>query len=235
MTRGASLRTRLAVGVLVLTALGLVVSATVGTLLLRNYLVTQLDHQLAGSGRFADGALPAPPTTSTTTTPAPGERSVRAFPSPFVLTRLSPTGTVEETVRGSQAASSPAPYLEGLTPSTERGRRSTASPSTWTGADDAGYHYRAVAVPRPTGRCRSSSLSRRRPSTRRCSAPGSPRWLVGLLTLGLVGLLSGIGDPPRPATARRVEATAERIAAGDLSPARPGMPSRHRGRTASPR
>ena len=103
MRYGASLRTRLAVGVLVLTALGLVVSATVGTLLLRNYLVTQLDHQLAGSGRFADGALPAPPTTS----PAPGQDQGRAFPSPFVLTRLSPTGTVEQTVRGSQVVDEP--------------------------------------------------------------------------------------------------------------------------------
>ncbi|HSN06925.1 MAG TPA: two-component sensor histidine kinase, partial [Candidatus Angelobacter sp.] len=77
MIRGASLRTRLAVGVLVLTALGLALAATAGTLLLRNYLIGQVDHQLARSGRFTDGALP----------PAPGSEpgGGRSLPSPFVV------------------------------------------------------------------------------------------------------------------------------------------------------
>jgi two-component system OmpR family sensor kinase len=220
MRHSASLRTRLAVGVLVLTALGLVVSATVGTLLLRNYLITQLDHQLAGSGRFADGALPAPPTTPRPTAPAQGQG--RAFPSPFVLTRLSPVGAVEETVRGSQAATSPAPDVAGMTFADVRAL--DGQPFDVEGVDDSGYHYRAVAVPLAdaSGSVVVAISTASIDETVRRAALAA--LAVGLLTLGLVGLLSGIVIRLGLRPLEDVEQTAERIAAGDLSQRVPDMP-----------
>jgi len=216
--RGASLRTRLAVGVLLLTALGLVVSATVGTLLLRTYLVTQLDHQLAGSGRFADGALPAPPTSTT----APSQGGGRAFPSPFVLTRLSPTGVVEETVRGSQASTSPAPDVAGLTLADAQAR--DGQPFDVTGVDDAGYHYRAVAVPLADGSGTVVVAISTASIDETVQRAALAALAVGLLTLGLVGLLSGIVIRLGLRPLEDVEETAERIAAGDLSQRVPDLP-----------
>jgi two-component system OmpR family sensor kinase len=216
--RGASLRTRLAVGVLLLTALGLVVSATVGTLLLRTYLITQLDRQLAGSGRFADGALPAPPTTTTT----PGQGGGRAFPSPFVLTRLSPTGVVEETVRGSQASTSPAPDVTGLTIADAHAH--AGQPFDVSGVDDAGYHYRAVAVPLADGSGTVVVAVSTASIDETVQRAALAALAVGLLTLGLVGLLSGIVIRLGLKPLDDVEETAERIAEGDLSQRVPDMP-----------
>jgi two-component system, OmpR family, sensor kinase len=218
MRRGASLRTRLAVGVLLLTALGLVVSATVGTLLLRTYLVTQLDHQLAGSGRFADGALPAPPTT----TSSPGESGGRAFPSPFVLTRLSPSGAVQETVRGSQVSTSPAPDVAGLT--TADAQELAGQPFDVSGVDDASYHYRAVAVPLVDGSGTVVVAISTASIDETVQRAALAALAVGLLTLGLVGLLSGVVIRLGLKPLDDVEETAERIAAGDLSQRVPDMP-----------
>jgi two-component system OmpR family sensor kinase len=218
MRYGASLRTRLAVGVLVLTALGLVVSATVGTLLLRTYLVTQLDHQLAGSGRFADGTLPAPPTSG----PVPGQTQGRAFPSPFVLTRLSPTGTVEETIRGSQVSTSPAPDVAGLTLADAQAKG--GEPFDVVGVDDSGYHYRAVAVPVSDGSGTVVVAISTASIDETVQRAALAAFAVGLLTLGLVGLLSGIVIRVGLRPLEDVESTAERIAAGDLSQRVPDMP-----------
>jgi two-component system OmpR family sensor kinase len=218
MRHGASLRTRLAVGVLVLTAIGLVVSATVGTLLLRNYLVTQLDRQLTGSGRFADGALPAPPATA----PAPGQVQGRAFPSPFVLTRLSPTGAVEETVRGSQASTSPTPDVAGLT--VAEARALGGEPFDVVGVDDSGYHYRAVAVPLADGSGTIVVAISTASIDQTVQRAALAALAVGLLTLGLVGLLSGLVIRVGLRPLEEVELTAERIAAGDLSQRVPDMP-----------
>ena len=218
MKRGASLRTRLAVGVLLLTALGLVVSATVGTLLLRNYLVGQVDHQLAGSQRFADGALPQPPPSGTSPTPGQG----RVLPSPFVVTRLSATGVVEDQVRGSQVSGSPAPDVAGLT--LAEVTATGGAPFDVGGVDDAGYHYRAVAVPLADG---SGSVVVA-VSTESIDATVQRAALaalaVGGLTLGLVGLLSGVVIRLGLRPLEEVERTAEHIAAGDLSQRVPDMP-----------
>jgi len=221
MRYGASLRTRLAVGVLVLTAVGLVVSATVGTLLLRNYLVTQLDHQLAGSGRFADGGLPAPPSSVPTTPGVPGQG--RAFPSPFVLVRLSPTGSVEQTVRGSQVSTSPAPDVAGLT--LVEAQDKGAEPFDVSGVNDAGYHYRAVAVPLADGSGTVVVAISTASIDETIQRVALAALAVGILTLGLVGLLSGFVIRVGLRPLEDVERTAERIAAGDLSQRVPDMPA----------
>jgi two-component system OmpR family sensor kinase len=218
MRRGASLRTRLAVGVLLLTALGLALSATAGTLLLRNYLITQVDHQLAGSGRFSDGALPHPP--SSTTATAPGQ--ARALPSPFVLTRLSVTGVIIEQVRGSEVATTPAPDVAGLT--LAQVAATNGEPFDVTGVGDPGYHYRAVAVPLADGSGSIVTAISTASIDATVQRAALAALAVGALTLGLVGLLAGVVIRLGLRPLEEVEATAERIAAGDLSQRVPDMP-----------
>ncbi len=213
MSRGASLRTRLAVGVLLLTALGLALAATAGTVLLRDYLVSQVDHQLARSGRFTDGALP----------PGSAPGSGRTLPSPYVVTLLSSSGEVVGQVRGSEAATTPAPDVAGLTVADVRG--TGGQPFDVGGVGDAGYHYRAVAVPLLDG---SGSVVVAI-STESIDATVQQATLaalaVGALTLGLVGLLSGVVIRLGLRPLEEVERTAERIAAGDLSQRVPDMPA----------
>jgi two-component system OmpR family sensor kinase len=218
MNRGASLRTRLAVGVLLLTALGLAVSATVGTLLLRNYLVGQVDHQLAGSQRFADGALPAPPASGTG--PAPGQG--RVLPSPFVVTRLSASGVVEDQVRGSQVSTAPAPDVAGLTLAAVVA--TNGAPFDVSGVDDSGYHYRAVATPLADGSGSVVVAISTESIDATVQRAALAALAVGALTLGLVGLLSGIVIRLGLRPLEQVEQTAEHIAAGDLSQRVPDMP-----------
>ena len=215
MSRGASLHARLIVGVLLLTALGLTLAAVATNYLLRTYLVSQVDQQLLGAPRFADRLQPLPGG------PNGGQRQPQ-LPSPFVVTRLSSSGTVIEQTRGSQVAGAPAPDVVGLTLDEVHALR--GAPFDVSGVGDASYSYRAVAVPLADG---SGSVvvavsTESIDSTTRDAAIAA--LAVGLLTLGLVGLLAGgvIRVGLRPLD--EVEQTAERIAAGDLSQRVPDMP-----------
>jgi two-component system OmpR family sensor kinase len=221
MWRAASLRTRLAVGVLLLTALGLALAATVGTLLLRDHLVSQVDRELAGSGRFADGNLPPSPSVGSVSRPGAGPGQRPALPSPFVVTRLSADGTVVEQVRGSQAAASAAPDVSGLTLATVRSL--DGLPFDVAGVGDSGVHYRASAVPLANGSGSvvvAISMESIDATVQRAALAALA---VGMLTLGLVGLLSGVVIRLGLRPLEEVEATAERIAAGDLSQRVPDM------------
>ena len=218
MKRGASLRTRLVVGVLVLTAFGLALSATVGTLLLRNFLVGQVDRQLAGAQRFADGVLQqAAPSGGT-----PGQGQGRGLPSAFVFTRLSTTGVVVDQVRGSQVSTAPAPDVGGLT--IDQVTASGGAPFDVNGVDDAGYHYRAVALPLADGSGSVVVAISTESLDATIQRAALAALAVGALTLGLVGLLSGVVIRVGLRPLEEVEATAERIADGDLSQRVPDMP-----------
>ncbi len=220
--RGASLRTRLAVGVLVLTALGLVLAATAGTLLLRNYLVSQVDRQLAGATRFADGNLP--PSSGQAPTPgpvrAPGQG--RALPSAFTVTRLAVDGTVLQAVRGSQVSTAPSPDLAGLT------LRDVVAlggePFDVRGVGDAGYRYRAIAVPLADGSGSVVLAISIESIDATVTQAALAALAVGALTLGLVGLLSGLVIRVGLRPLEEVERTAARIAAGDLGQRVPDLP-----------
>lgn len=211
MRSGASLHARLTVGVLVLTALGLLLAALATNVLLRTYLTAGLDQQLMAAPRF-DGQLPD----------QGGSSSGRPqLPSPFVITVLDAQGTVTKQIRGSQVADVPAPDLSGITPALVQSQR--GQPFDLTSADGS-QSYRAVAFPaRDTGGTVVVAI----PTT---SADDTARKIalaslaVGLFTLGLVGLLSRyvIRVGLRPLD--QIEQTAERIAAGDLSERVPEMP-----------
>ncbi len=216
--RGRSLRSRLTVAVLVLTALGLTLATAAGAFLLRSYLVAQVDGQLSGAGRFA--ASPAVGALSGSAPQLP--EGAAQLPSPFVLTRLDASGAVVQQRKGTQVADAPAPDLSGLT--IDQVRATQGQPFDVSGVGDPAYSYRAAAVPLADGSgsvvlaISTESIDQ---TMRDVAIAGGA---VGLLTLGLVGLLAGgvvtIGLRPLA----QVEATAERIAAGDLSQRVPDMP-----------
>jgi two-component system OmpR family sensor kinase len=217
MTRAWSLRGRLTAGVLLLTALGLSLAAAASTVLLRDYLLTQVDLQLAGTSRIGTppGAAPGQPSI-----PPQGQ----GLPSPFVLTQLDAAGVVVQQSRGSQVAEAPAPDLSGLT--LERVRQLGTAPFDVSGVGDSAYSYRASAVPLADGTGSvvvAISTESIDATTQRAAVAASA---VGLLMLGLVGLLAGgvvrVGLRPLEG----VERTAERIAGGDLTQRVPPLPVR---------
>jgi two-component system OmpR family sensor kinase len=216
MARFGSLRTRLVMGVLILTALGLVLAATAGTLLLRSYLVNQVDRELQGVARFADGSsFPQAPIGS------PGRATGRPLPSPFVLTRLDPAGAVISQEQGSQVTSA-LPDLAGLT--VERARAQGSAPFDSVGVGDSTVHYRSSVAVLPDGSgtvVQSISMESIDATIQRATLASLA---VGLLTLGLVGLLAGVVIRIGLRPLDDVEATAERIAAGDLSQRVPDQP-----------
>ncbi len=212
MRSGASLHTRLTVGVLVLTAVGLLLAAVATNVLLRTYLVAGLDQQLMSAPRF-EGGLPEQDSSST---------SRPQLPSPFVITRIDSQGTVTDVIRGTQVGDLPSPDVSGITAA--RVQSLHGQPFDLASADGSAT-YRAVAFPARDG---SGSVTVVAIPT--SSADDTARKIalaslaVGLFTLGLVGLLSRyvIRVGLRPLD--QIEQTAERIAAGDLSERVPEMP-----------
>jgi two-component system, OmpR family, sensor kinase len=212
MRSGASLHTRLTVGVLVLTAIGLLLAALATNVLLRTYLVSGLDQQLMAAPRF-EGGLPEQ---------SGGSASRPQLPSPFVITRIDSQGTVTDTIRGTQVGDLPAPDVSGVTDAQVQSLH--GQPFDLTSADGS-TTYRAVAFPARDGSGSVTVVAI--PTT---TADDTARKValaslaVGLFTLGLVGLLSRyvIRVGLRPLD--QIEQTAERIAAGDLSERVPEMP-----------
>ena len=215
--RGASLHARLTIGVLLLTALGLVLATTACALLLRTYLIGQLDQQLQSAPRFADGRTPPAGAINE------GPNHDRQLPSPFSVTTLSATGTVVSQSQGSQLSGAPKPDLTGLTLDTVKAKG--GQPFDVGGVDDASYSYRAVAYPLSDGNGSVVVAVSMAPVNDTMTRVVLAALAVGLLTLGLVGLVSGgvIRVGLRPL--EDVERTAERIAAGDLSQRVPDMPA----------
>jgi two-component system OmpR family sensor kinase len=208
-----SLRSRLVVVVLLLTGLGLLLAGTAATVLLRAHLVAQVDDQLAGAARFQTSAPPPP---------QPDSNQRGALPSPFVLTTLDDSGTVQTQRRGTQTATAPAPDLSWLT-SAEVAALG-GEPFDVAGVGDAAYSYRAVAVPSADGTGTTVLAISTEAIDETTGRAALAALAVGLLVLGLVGLLAGgvVEVGLRPLT--EVERTAGRIADGDLSQRVPEMP-----------
>lgn len=215
MARGASLHTRLTVGVLLLTALGLVLAAVATNLVLRTYLISGLDAQLISAPRFTS-PQPLP------STPSSDEGKGPQLPSPFFITRLDSQGAVVEQSRGSQVADAPAPDLAGFTRSDAEATRGQVFEVS--GVDDPSFTYRAIAFP---ARDSGGSVVVAIPTS---SADDPARKValaslaIGLFTLGLVALLARFVIRVGLRPLDEIEQTAERIAAGDLSQRVPEMP-----------
>ena len=137
-----SLRARLLIGVVALAAVGLVVTGSAGTALLRSYLVRQLDDQLVagevalsgplGGGR--PGPLPVNPD--------------RQLPTPYVFTELDAQGVVQQRFGGSGTNSARLPELSGV--DTAKVRREAGKAFT-VPAVGGGSGFRVRALERSDG------------------------------------------------------------------------------------
>ncbi|MEU9076269.1 HAMP domain-containing sensor histidine kinase [Kitasatospora sp. NPDC048538] len=220
-----SLRARLLVLALGLVTTGLAVSDTVVLGTVRMQLVEQLDQQLQRFGQPLSHRTPARPGTGDPARPASGRRSM--LPSQYLVQFLSSDGKVQAVMRQPVSDSDPAPQLAGLDPTRTapdapfdlpdqrghrswrvlvlplQGPRSSTGPSAYA-SPAVTPTYVMVAVSREDidatiGKLRTSFL-----------AIGGAV-LVLIAALGLFAVRAGL----RPL--RRIEAGAERIAAGELS------------------
>lgn len=203
-----SLRARLLIGVVALAAVGLVVTGSAGTALLRNYLVRQLDDQLVAGEVALSGPLgggrPGP-------LPANADRQL---PTPYVFTELDAQGVVRQRFGGSGTNSARLPDLSGV--DTAKVRREAGKAFT-VPAVGGGSGFRVRAVQRSDGSGAGAvavSLQSVDAAVHRLELV---TWLVALGVLaGLVVLGSLVVRVAlRPLDA--VERTAEDISVGDLS------------------
>jgi two-component system OmpR family sensor kinase len=213
----ASLRNRLLVGVLLLSALGFTVSDFVAQNAMQKFLLQQVDQQLIN---VADGALlrvdragiQDDSDNGNTVAKAAAQAPLRSVPSSVSITLLDPFGNYVGGVGGDLNAQKISDYLVGTLPASAA--RYGNRPFT---LETPGSDFRVLArlLPSALGSVFvAQSLSGVDETTARLRVVFV---LIGLIALLLIGLASRlvIRVGLRPLVA--VEETAEKIAAGDLS------------------
>jgi two-component system, OmpR family, sensor kinase len=213
----ASLRNRLLVGVLLLSALGFTVSDFVAQNAMQKFLLQQVDQQLIN---VADGALlrvdragiQDDSDNGNTVAKAAAQAPLRSVPSSVSITLLDPFGNYVGGVGGDLNAQKITDYLVGTLPASAA--RYGNQPFT---LETPGSDFRVLArlLPSALGSVFvAQSLSGVDETTARLRVVFV---LIGLIALLLIGLASRlvIRVGLRPLVA--VEETAEKIAAGDLS------------------
>jgi two-component system OmpR family sensor kinase len=213
----ASLRNRLLVGVLLLSALGFTVSDFVAQNAMQKFLLQQVDQQLIN---VADGALlrvdragiQGDSDNGNTIAKAAAQAPLRSVPSSVSITLLDPFGNYVGGVGGDLNAQKITDYLVGTLPASAA--RYGNQPFT---LETPGSDFRVLArlLPSALGSVFvAQSLSGVDETTARLRVVFV---LIGLIALLLIGLASRlvIRVGLRPLVA--VEETAEKIAAGDLS------------------
>jgi two-component system OmpR family sensor kinase len=219
--RNWSLRTRLVACVVGLVAAALVTTGTIGTTLLRSYLVDQVDSQLQVGLRVlnrAPSARPLPPAIA----------SGNQLPTPFWFTDLDRNGVVLRQRGGSLAPGESKPDLSGIDAAkvrSEAGKAFTV-PST-----NGGSAFRVRAVKEADG----SGLGTVAISLYSVDATvhrlQTITWLVALIVLVVLTALAMVAVWFGLRPLENVERTAEDIAAGDLSRrVPPGPPGTEIGR-----
>ncbi len=203
-----SLRSRLLIGVVALAAVGLAVTGSVGTALLRSYLVQQVDEQLVVGEVALSGPLIGP---------MPGPLPANAptqLPTPYLFTELDANGAVVQRFGGPSPNSARIPDLSGLDAARVR---MEAGKAFTVPAVDGGSGFRVRAVERSDGSGAGAvavSLQSVDAAVHRLELI---TWLValgvlaGLMVLGSLVVRVAL----RPLDA--VERTAEEISVGDLS------------------
>jgi len=213
----ASLRNRLLVGVLLLSALGFTVSDFVAQNAMQKFLLQQVDQQLIN---VADGALlrvdragiQDDSDNGNTVAKAAAQAPLRSVPSSVSITLLDPFGNYVGGVGGDLNAQKISDYLVGTLPASAA--RYGNRPFT---LETPGSDFRVLArlLPSALGSVFvAQSLSGVDETTARLRVVFV---FIGLIALLLIGLASRlvIRVGLRPLVA--VEETAEKIAAGDLS------------------
>jgi two-component system, OmpR family, sensor kinase len=204
---GISIRARLVLGMVVLVSVGLTVANVTGILLLRSYLVDRVDSQVAAIGAGPGSAEPP-----STVTPEPdilceNPQDPRGLRSDFVVLVLDAEGNV---------ACSLGPDLGDAAPDLASVPRTTSDLVTVPSLDGED-RWRLRVVSEETDGERlvfAVSLADADATVGRLTRIAV---LISVLVLALTGaaawLIAGLGL--RPLT--RIEETAERIAAGDLT------------------
>jgi two-component system OmpR family sensor kinase len=232
-----SLRNRLVVGVVILSALGFIASDIVARSSLRQYLINQIDNQLTsvagGSELRLDQAGIAPDeynppaadaetygesddASSAAKAAAPAQasplRPLRQVPTTMSVTLLDPYGNIVGVVGGDLNTQEISRYIQGFTPKKVLSHKNAPFTLRAPGAD---FRVLARVLPSEIGSVVvAQSLFDIDETMRRLQVLFI---FIGLIALLLIGLASrkviGIGLKPLEA----VEATAESIASGDLS------------------
>ena len=223
--RNWSLRNRLTIGVLILSAFGFVGAGVTSQFLLRNYLISQVDDQLnsviggtanrVNSAGIAKDADSSPNTgESSETSPASSARMtpLNRVPTSISVSVLDAQGILVGGIGGDLGASRIADYIKGLLPS----QVATFGDRPFTIAAP-GADFRVVTRVLPSGVGSvvvAQSLNEFNKTTHRIGRVFS---IIGLIILLLIGFAARQVIKLSMKPLEDVEATAEKIAAGDLS------------------
>jgi two-component system OmpR family sensor kinase len=221
-----SLRSRLVLGVVLLSAAGFILSSVVAQQALRSYLINQVDNELltlSGSSlpRIAEAGIaqdpddyvgkhinPRPSSSQTNVARTPLQR----IPTATSVTLLDASGNVTAGLGGDLNAASVATYLGGITPAmaaSHQGRAFTI--------DAKGSDFRAVALVLPNGVGTVVAAQSLDGLDKTVGKLGFFFLLIGLLLITLIAIASRIVIKVGMRPLEDVEETAEQIAAGDLS------------------
>jgi two-component system OmpR family sensor kinase len=220
-----SLRSRLILGVVLLTATGFVISGVVAQHALRTYLLDQIDTQLlslsgsslprvaeAGIAHDQDDAVVHDAKHPHTAPAGTGRTPLQRIPTSTSVTLLDATGAVTGALGGDLNAAPVTDYLIGFTP---------AKAATFKGAaftiDAKGNDFRAVALVLPNGQGTVVAAQSLTELDRTVGNLGFFFLLIGFLLITLIAIASRIVINVGMRPLEDVEVTAEQIAAGDLS------------------
>ena len=220
-----SLRSRLILGVVLLTATGFVISGVVAQHALRSYLLQQVDTELlslsgsslprvaeAGIARDQDDYLGHDAAHPHATQSPGGRTPLQRIPTSTSVTLLDATGAVTGALGGDLNAAPVTDYLAGFTPEKAASYKGAAFT-----IDAKGNDFRAVALVLPNGQGTVVAAQSLNELDRTVGKLGFFFLLIGLLLITLIAIASRIVIKVGMRPLEDVEVTAEQIAAGDLS------------------
>ena len=212
-----SLRNRLLVSVLIVSAIGIAASDFGAIQSLRHFLVNQLDTQLTtishNTQRQLDRAGIESQQQATDDMQFMPIRPLRGVPTTTTVTLLDPTGAVIGHIGGDLTGISTGEQFQGFT--LAKVAATQGKPFNFNTAND--LHYRVIATSLPSGQGSvliSSSLEN---VSKTLKELGFLFLLISLLVLALVGLLARAFIRLSLKPLSEVEVTAAAIAGGDLS------------------
>jgi two-component system OmpR family sensor kinase len=221
-----SLRSRLVLGVVLLTAAGYIFSGIVAQSALRGYLLQQVDGELqsisggtlpriaeSGIARDQDDLIHVDTRHAAHPKPSASPQSpLQRIPTTTSVTLLDVNGLVTATIGGDLNTSSVGSYLVGLTP--KKANQYSGKPFTIV---VEGNDFRAIALPLPNGQGTVVAAQSLENLDKTIGKLGFFFLLIGLLLVILVAIASRIVIKIGMRPLEDVEVTAEQIAAGDLS------------------
>jgi two-component system OmpR family sensor kinase len=220
-----SLRSRLVLGVVLLTAAGFILSGVVAQHALRSYLLQQVDTELlslsgsslprvaeAGIARDQDDYLGHDAAHPHATQSPGGRTPLQRIPTSTSVTLLDATGAVTGALGGDLNAAPVTDYLAGITPA----KAASFKGEAFT-IDAKGNDFRAVALVLPNGQGTVVAAQSLNELDRTVGKLGFFFLLIGLLLITLIAVASRIVIKLGMRPLEDVEVTAEQIAAGDLS------------------